>query len=125
GRGREGGALSDRGLGRDRPEPRPYLGHGAARADADRQEGRRFGGGAASRRHEALRDPRGEFPLAGVVGRGRSGRYGLRTSRSSLVNSSTVPRVPPASLFFHSPSVSKRRSFRLSAHGLTASRIAF
>src|SRR5207249_5902963 len=35
----------------------------AARPDADRQEGRRHGDGAAARREEDLRDPRGQLPL--------------------------------------------------------------
>src|SRR5206468_1194473 len=60
-----------------------------------------------------------------VARSGRRPRAAQRSaSRSSRVRTSTVPRVPPASLSFHSPSVSKRRSRSRSPQGLIASRIA-
>ncbi|MBI2217810.1 MAG: TIGR03621 family F420-dependent LLM class oxidoreductase [Candidatus Rokubacteria bacterium] len=68
-------------------------------------------GTAAGRRSTPLRE--------------RRRRQMRSASRSSRVRASTVPRVPPASFSFHSPSVSNRRSRRRSPHGRTASRIAW
>src|SRR5262249_37737433 len=46
-----------------------------------------------------------------VNGTGTSGAYGvLSAERSSRASTSTVPRVPPASFWRHSPSVSERGS---------------
>src|SRR2546426_7278196 len=63
GRARQGIPLPDRRLRRGGAGPWEDLDPRAARADADRQEGRRHGDGAAARREEDLRDPRGQLPL--------------------------------------------------------------
>src|SRR5207253_2424882 len=62
GRARQGIPLPDRRLRRGGAGPWEDLDPRAARADADRQEGRRHGDGAAARREEDLRDPRGQLP---------------------------------------------------------------
>ncbi len=49
--------------------------------------------------------------------------WAFMASRISRARISTVPLVPPASFFRHSPSVSNRPSPILSPQGLTASRI--
>src|SRR6058998_2599885 len=63
GRARQGIPLPDRRLRRGGAGPWEDLDPRAARADADRKEGRRHGDGAAARREEDLRDPRGQLPL--------------------------------------------------------------